>query len=191
MNRINNKITLGRVGKWSLENVTIAPGEVVEFFYKESSFFPGDYTWLKHDVHGVVRINSVSDFFNMQDCLRRAKGSVLLNGVGMGNFLTGVLDNPAVTLIMVVEKDKDLFKLVCEDAKKREPTDRLQIFNADPVEWWPPQVDKWTREQWSVVWNEMWHLKNGDVASEINRMKRKYARRCDFVGAWREKFFLS
>src|SRR6185369_8969082 len=61
----------------------------------------------------------------------RAHGRVLITGLGLGCVIRGLLENPKVEHVTCIENSKDVLKLVAPYM----PTERLEIVEADALEW--------------------------------------------------------
>ena len=78
----------------------------------------------------------------------KAHGRVLITGLGLGCVIRGCLANPAVTNITVIEKSRDVIKLVWPYMPEKE---RIALIHADAVEWC-----KKTRRQFDCAWHDLW-----------------------------------
>lgn len=106
-------------------------------------------------------------------------GRILINGLGLGVSLTEILKSKNITSIMVIEKSKDVIKLVAPSFSKEV---RVTIINADAFTWKPPK-----NFRYNVVWHDIWGTICYDNLPEMTKLKRKYGRRCDWQGCWAEK----
>lgn len=80
--------------------------------------------------------------------MMRARGRVLVTGLGLGCVVRGLLANPAVEHITCIEKSKDVLKLVSPHMPQ---TDRLAIVHADAFEW----VAK-NKSTFDYAWHDLW-----------------------------------
>lgn len=114
--------------------------------------------------------------------IMEARGRVLIHGLGLGCYLAAILTKPEVTHVDVVELDPDVIALVgpyyAHDA-------RVRIHHGDAFTFaWP----KGTR--WNTVWHDIWADKCTDDLEAHGKLARKFARRCDWQGAWAHEFLL-
>jgi spermidine synthase len=114
------------------------------------------------------------------DFIYRADGRVLVNGLGLGLVLKGLLLKPAVRHVDVVEIDQDIIKLVwptyCTDP-------RAQLHHADAF------IIQWPKEsRWDFAWHDIWPALCTDNLPEITRLKRKYARKVGWQAAWGQAY---
>jgi hypothetical protein len=96
----------------------------------------GTYTKLAHAGRGIVMSDTPDEMRDHQGAIARARGSCLINGLGLGMFLAAVLNNkPDVSDVTVVEIDVDVIALVgLSYAADR----RLTIVHADAFAYQPP-----------------------------------------------------
>jgi hypothetical protein len=108
----------------------------------------------------------------------RFGGRVLINGLGLGMVIKAMLAHENVQHIDVVEIDPDVIALVA-------PTyddPRVTIHQADAF------TIKWpVGTRWTVVWHDIWPDISTENLPEIATLKRRYAQRCDWQGAWAEE----
>lgn len=77
----------------------------------------------------------------------RARGSVLVTGLGLGCVTRGLPSNPSVEHVTCIEKSKDVLKLVGPHM----PKDRLTIIEADALEWTATN-----KEKFDCAWHDLW-----------------------------------
>jgi spermidine synthase len=77
----------------------------------------------------------------------RAKGRILVTGLGLGCVVRGLLANPAVEHVTCIEKSPDVMKLVAPYM----PRDRLTIIQADALEW-----AKFNEDHFDYAWHDLW-----------------------------------
>lgn len=109
-------------------------------------------------------------------CLR-ARGNVLVTGLGLGCVARGLLANPAVHRVTVIERDQHVLKLV----RPHLPAG-LRIILADAVAWCAG-----SRETFDCAWHDLWSDPDKDEpALQLNhgRMIVSMARQVGWQGAW-------
>jgi hypothetical protein len=128
--------------------------------------------------------------------------SVLVNGLGLGCVVKGLLANPLIANVDVVEVDWELIRLVGPyylnrrvgrrqvGSSLRSRDGRLRIHHADAfAKTWPP--DAW----WDLVWHDVWdfvdpvNLEDETNANPgtYNSLRRRYEGLCGWQGAWAEE----
>lgn len=110
-----------------------------------------------------------------------AKGSCLINGLGLGMLLKNVLLKKEVTEVTVVEISQDLIDLVAPFYKDS----RVTIVCSDAFAYQPPKG-----KHYQMVWHDIWDEMCEDNLSEMAKLHRKYGRRTDWQGSWGKRFIL-
>jgi hypothetical protein len=176
------KVTIpeGESGDWKVTRFEAKPDSIAAM--REAmhgrNYVPGSYTRLSRA--GVVVMTDTPDEIRDHFVpIQMAKGRVLINGLGLGMVLQGILSSPEVTHIDVVEQSEDVLKLVAPSY-----TDpRIAYHHADALDiQWPK------RTKWDVVWHDIWDNLCSDNLQEMTRLKRKYGRRCSWQGCWGESY---
>ena len=107
--------------------------------------------------------------------VRVAKGSCLLNGLGIGMVLKNILAKPEVTDVTVVEISQDLIDIMTPHY-----TDpRVSFVCADALEYKPPEGKKY-----DMVWHDIWDYICADNLPDMEKLHRKYGRRAAWQGSW-------
>jgi hypothetical protein len=109
----------------------------------------------------------------------RARGRVLINGLGLGCVVRGVLKNPEVTHVTVIERSRDVLKLVQPYMPK---TGRLIIIKADAL-----RYAEETKEKFDCAWNDLWNDEDKEeraLALIHADLMVKLRRKVQFQGAW-------
>jgi hypothetical protein len=127
-----------------------------------------------------VMLDAVCELNTHLDAVRRSRGRVLVTGLGLGCVARGILTNPRVTELVVVERSQCVLALVADHMPK-DP--RLTIVHADAMEWILEHAD----ERWDCAWHDLWsdpdqnekHLQvvHGQLILALHR-------RCKWQGAW-------
>jgi len=112
----------------------------------------------------------------------RAKGNVLINGLGLGLLVQRLGNRPEVGHITVIEKSEDVLRLVRAHYEAMFG-DRLTIIHGDAYEWQPPKGVRY-----NAVYHDIWDNLCVDNLPGMSRLKRKYGRRTDFQMCWGEAF---
>lgn len=115
---------------------------------------PGPFTFLLHDHSFPAAQTVMSDDYNELrkhlEAVHRARGRMLITGLGLGCVLRGALTRP-VQHVDVVERDSDVLRLVADHL----PADpRIHLHEADAVEWVRSQVQRGTT--WDLAWHDLW-----------------------------------
>lgn len=178
-------LPLGKVG--NVEVVHIKIDEDMARFSQMRALFqggrgqvwPGTYTGI--ELNGRLWMSDTPDeIADHLPALHRAEevgGRVLVNGLGLGMVVKALLAMDNVEHVDVVEINPQVVELVgphyaCE---------RLTIHqdNAYTIEW-PEEA------RWAVIWSDIWPTICTDNLGGIQRLRTKYAERCDWHGFWSE-----
>lgn len=193
----------GSSGAWRVERFTVSEqASHASLLYainhraeRGRSIPAGTYTRLMRG-QKVVMSDTPAEIADHWPMGVRAKGSVLILGLGLGVVAQMCLDktnhsfypdfdgvpmdsiSPAVDHVTVVERDPDVIALVAPHYLGRYP-DRVTIIQADALDWRPP---KGTHYQ--AVWCDIWDDLCTDNLPQMALLRRRYARRADWVGCW-------
>jgi len=138
---------------------------------------PGTYTRLMRG-RTVVMSDTPAEIFDLFFAIRKATGSVLVNGLGLGVFLHAIANKTEVTDITVIEQSQDVLALAGSHYQKKYGN-RLTLVRADAFQYEPPKG-----KRFGFVWHDVWNDICGDNWDEMKRLHRKYGRRCDAQGSW-------
>ena len=171
----------GVKGKWAVEKFEVKENSSGRFHYafEGRPVDPGIYTRLKR-IGGIDPMMSDTPA-EVRDCIDfmwRAKGNVLVNGLGLGMVIGGLSRKDEVTHIDVVEIEQDIIDLVWPTYKD-DPKITLYHADAFTIEW-----EK--GKKWDCAWHDIWQDICTDNLPEIAKLKRKYARKVGFQQAWVE-----
>jgi spermidine synthase len=170
----------GESGPWRVERFEVA--EMASQFgsmFRTGRFVPpGTYTRLMR--HGTVVMSDTPD--EMRDhaaIFSKGYGRVLVNGLGIGCVIRGLLAKSEVEHIDVVELSSDVIALV-GPTFENEP--RVTIHHADAFAIsWPAGT------KWDCAWHDVWDdLCTDNLKGEgsYEKLHRKYGRRVGWQGSW-------
>jgi hypothetical protein len=192
----------GIVGKYQIKKFTVSKededfGRMRAILSSSSRgrFCPaGTYTALKRigDRRGtVLKTDSNSELAGtvvMSDthdeimyhimAIQKAKGEILINGLGLGVVLNGCLNKPEVTHATVVEISQDVIDLVGPHYMKKFG-DRLTIVHANAFDYKPPKGVRY-----GMVWHDIWDTICSENYDEMKKLHRKYGKICDWQWSW-------
>jgi len=179
----------GRSGKWSIERVEVsqkdseAAGLRAMFQAGERGRLPpGTYTQL-HRGRALIMSDTPDEIRDHLDPMRRAKGDVLIAGLGIGMVLHGVAQREDVDSVTVIEKSEDVIALVREHYEAKPYGHKITIIQADIFDWKPPKG-----QTWDYAWFDIWDVLCVDNLKEMTKLHRKFARRAEKKGSWGKEF---
>ncbi len=171
----------GVSGKWAIETFEITKREA-DFARIRSIFRPleaveaGHYKRLVRN-GDVIMSNTQMELRTNSAIMHRAKGHVLINGLGLGVVLAYILNKPEVVSVTVVEQSEDVIKLTAPHFTDK----RLTIVHADAFTYAPEKG-----KRFMAVWHDIWDDICSDNLAAMTKLKRKYGRRTDWQGCWSE-----
>ncbi len=138
---------------------------------------PGRYVRLYHRDRGVVMSNTPMEVRTNWEAYRKATGRVLLNGLGLGMLLEGILSKPDVTHVRVIEVDAQVIRLV---APHFASDPRVQVVHANALEYRPARG-----ERFDYAWHDIWDSISEDNLPVMATLGRRYNRRVAMAqGFW-------
>lgn len=164
------------IGHWKIEKFEVPEHSVegLRCALAGRPIDPGKYTRL---MRGDFLIMSDTPA-EIQDCLpiiHRAKGRVLLNGLGLGMVLNACLMKSEVISVDVVEIDANLIKLMRPFYRDK----RVKFHLGDALTF---KFSKGTT--WDVIWHDIWDDICSDNLKEMRLLHRRYGKHCIWQGSW-------
>lgn len=174
---IKIRVPDGKSGDWEVNSFTIKQSERVMLYlhYGNRAPMPGNYKRLLYKDE-VIMSNTWAEVADHLPFIERAAGIVLINGLGLGMCIEGILEKKSVKSIIVVEKSKDVIKLVAPTYKT---DNRIEIVNADAFTYKPPKGIRF-----NAVWHDIWPNICSDNLDEMSELHRKYAKITNWQGSW-------
>lgn len=158
----------GPVGYWRLPR-TITPYQTWTALFR----------WTDATIHlgygECVMEDSPEELRRHLPILVRARGRVLVTGLGMGCVVRGLLARPDVEHIDVVEIDPHILTLA---GLEFEAEPRVTLHEGDALTYdWPAGA------RWDYAWHDCW-CEDGPLDGLHARLLARYRGRCDRQGAW-------
>lgn len=179
----------GRCGPWAIQTFEISVDDAARFNLRmrikgtpQHRVIPGVYKRLVHEKRGVVMSNTPMEIHTNAEFIGKAKGHVLINGLGLGMVLHVIIDKPEVTKVTVVEVDLDVIALTAPHFREHIQSGRLQIINADAFKHRPPRG-----ERYDIVWHDIWDTICDENVYEMTKLRLKYAKRTKVQLCWAEE----
>lgn len=167
-------------GNWKIDTMEIKSNDLFQAisFIKSGRHIPeGVYKRLMYG-GTVVMTNTPDEIRDFLHFTHRAKGTILINGLGLGCVLKVLLEKQNVTKITVIEKNEEVINLVSPYFKD----ERLTIIHADAFEYKPPNG-----EMYDYVWHDIWNYICEDNLPEMTKLHRKYSKRTSWQDSWAKK----
>lgn len=162
-------------GEWRIERFTTDPVRCMAYA-GEGRNVPANeqFTRLMRG-RTVVMSDTPAEMADCHEPVRMARGSCLVNGLGLGLVLKAILDKPEVTDVTVVEISREVFGMV--SPYYTDP--RITFVLADAMAYKPP-----VGKRYQMVWHDIWDYISADNLPQMHKLHRKYGRRADWQGSW-------
>jgi len=173
-----NNIPNGESGSWKVEDFEVPKSSIenirLSFQPGGRMVNPGKYKRLTRN-NKTIMSNTPAEMRDQSHFIHKAKGRVLINGLGLGCVLAEVLKKD-IESVTVIEASEDVIKLVAPFFKD-DP--RVEIIHTDAYEWKPPKGVRY-----NAVWHDIWDNLCADNLPEMAKLHRKYGKRTDWQGSW-------
>lgn len=182
----------GTSGNWSVEKFTVSD-EDAKRDRMMANIKPalmgrctpaGTYTALKRR-NDIIMSDTPDEIRDHIYFVTRAKGNVLIAGLGLGMVLNAVATQNDVEKITVVEKSPDVMKLVADHYMAKSYAHKLEIVNADIFDWKPAKGVTYNH-----AWFDIWDNLCTDNLDEMATLNRRFARICPNKGSWGRELLL-
>ena len=180
----------GEDGNWRLEKFTISKNEASRYNFGlmfngqgARGVDPGTYTRLVCKGRGLVMSDTPAERRDHLPLVDKAKDleakKVLVMGLGIGMVAGALLRKGfPVEEVTFLERERSVIKLTWPQLKARYGG-RVRLIKADALEYKPAKG-----ERYDVIWHDIWDNICLDNAKEMTKLKRRWARRCLWQGAW-------
>lgn len=105
----------------------------------------------------------------------RARGRVLVTGLGLGCVVRGLLAKPDVDHITVIEIDRSILRIVGHEF---ESNTRVSLVHGDALAFHP------NGHHWDYAWHDLWTDGEEHLQCLHARLMAKFFHSCDVQGAW-------
>lgn len=178
------------MGRWSVRRTQFTKPH--KHPRKRAIIPAGTYTRLMcstleklHTVDGgeCVMVDTPEELLTHVEFVLRARGRILVTGLGLGCVVRGLLTRDRVTLIDVIERQPEVLAMVAPHMPK-DP--RLAIHEGDAAEW----LSTHTGRTWDYCWHDLWSDPDRDdphltVMHSILMRDIEVSNRCrGWQGAW-------
>lgn len=115
---------------------------------------------------GVMMSDTLMEQRTNSEVLFRAKGHVLIAGLGLGMIMHPIVAKDGVTRVTVIEKNPHVVKLVGPYVPKN-----VEVIEADIFEWKPARGTKF-----QVIYHDVWATICEDNLKEMSVLHRHFGR---------------
>jgi len=157
----------GASGDWKLEKFSVSEQQAKfhnmrELFHSHRFINPGNYWRLVYKGE-IIMSNTSSEIADHYNFIKKAKGKILIAGLGLGMVVKALLDKDCVSHITIVEKSSDVINLVAPFYKDK----RISIINQDIFSFNPKEV-------YDFAWFDIWTYIMSDNYKDMIRLNRKF-----------------
>lgn len=166
----------GQIGDWKVERFEVSEEEakfgalnavISTSAIGRGNCTPGTYTELTYK-GSMIMSDTEDEMRDFSYFVRRAKGAVLVNGLGLGMTVEALLRKKEVEKVVVVEISKEVINLVGDHYLKKWGKERLEIYLGNALEWKNPMKYKF-----NAVWHDIWDTICADNLPEMKKLHRK------------------
>lgn len=170
------KVTLPEMskGNWRIEHFTVDRMDWSSLSHGRAVPLGESFTRLMRG-GTLVMSDTPAECRDHMEAVRNAKGSCLINGLGIGMVLKNILLKPEVTDVTVVDISQDLIDLV--SPFYTDP--RIKYVCSDAFLYKPEKGKKF-----QMVWHDIWDNICADNLPEMTKLHRKYGKCAEWQGSW-------
>ena len=123
----------------------------------------------------LVMSDTPAEMRDHYEAVYQAKGSCLINGLGLGMVLKAILKKPEVTDVTVVELSQEVIDMVSPHYQD----ERVTVVHEDAVAYQPP-----IGKRYEMVWHDIWDNICSDNLLLMQKLHRKYGKKTNWQGSW-------
>jgi hypothetical protein len=182
----NVNIPIGEKGDWKILKRSFTGNELHNIInrIKHNRYIPeGEYTFLEY--HNETMMSDTPDEkTDHRYFVQKAKGNVLIAGLGLGMVLQAVALKPEVDYVTVIEISQDLIDLVGPYYLNNELYRyKINIICADIFEWKPSK-----NIYYDVAWYDIWKDICEDNLIDMIKLHRKFGKKVDWQDSWQKSY---
>ncbi len=167
----------GVSGDFRIEKFSISLRDIMvtSRLYRGREVFPGTYTKLMLN-NQIIMSDTTAEMNDHIVPVEKARGNILINGLGLGMVLLNCLLKPEVKHTTVIELSKDVIKLVSSPYEKMFK-DRLTIIWANAFNYKP-------KIKYDMVWHDIWPEIKSSNYKQMKKLHYKYSKHAVWQGSW-------
>lgn len=174
--RVPKAVQSGDFGPWQIRRLSqqYFPNELLVGWPTYTVLARHTMATLHLEMGEVVMEDSRRELSRHLPIMLHAKGRVLVSGLGLGCVVRGLLANPEVSHITVVEIDGHIIRAVWHEFM---PATKCLLLQGDAFEMnWPPGT------RFDYAWHDIWHEETHEALLHGKLMVR-YMDLCSMQGA--------
>lgn len=167
----------GEFGLWKIERLDLSPTQqkIADAFATQTVLSH----WTEETLHkgrgDIVMEDSRPELRKHLPIWMNARGRVLITGLGLGCVVRGLLANPNVERIDVVEIDRQIIDRIWPEFAGN---DRATIHHADAM-----RLRFSRANRWDCAWHDLWTEDDKLTGMHI-KLFAKFMQQCEVQGAW-------
>ncbi len=178
-------ISEGQIGKYKIEKFTTDRIDFHSLLHGRKVPLGQQFTSLTKD-GSVIMSDTPAECNDHSYFIHKAKGNILIAGLGIGYVLQEIAKKDSVTHITVVEISSEVIQLVWSCYKDKFG-DKIDIVNEDIFEWKPPKGIKY-----DCAWYDIWDNICSDNYDDMKKLHRKFAKKVTiYQGSWSKEYLKS
>lgn len=171
----------GKSGSWQVKAIVVSDNDAKLDFIRclckghaHRAVLAGKY-WTLTFKGEVIMSNTPAEINDHRELFKNAHGRVLITGLGLGMAAEVVASKPEVESVTVIEKSKDVVKLI-----RSFMPGRVQVIIGDAFD--VPLPDKTL--PFDYAWHDIWPTISEDNLPEMRKLKRAYSHLAKKQGFW-------
>ena len=167
-------VPVGKKGKWEIKRFEVPAFSSAGY---GRGVPKGTYTGLYRDSM-LIMSDTPDEIQDHLDFIEKAKGNVLVVGLGIGMVLNALCSSSKVDKVTVVEKSRDVISLVANHYTALYGN-KVEIINADIFNY---RLQK--NQFWDCAWFDIWDNLCTDNLKEMDKLSRKFSRYTNWSSCW-------
>lgn len=135
-------------------------------------------TMMRKPAGEVVMHDTPDELKTHLEFMLRARGNVLISGLGLGCVVRGCLANPAVKRVTVLENSRDVISLVWHYMPQQE---RIELIHTEALDW----VRRNRHREFDCAWHDLWEEDFGKLQVRHGKLIGAMVSRVAVQGAWK------
>lgn len=180
--RVPATLPEGRRGLWTVRRADVGTMPAIDVFFLGLEPYRVHTTLERYtcatahlDKGEIVMEDSPREIRRHLPILLKARGRVLVSGLGLGCVVRGLLAKPQVAHVDVIESDRHILQLIGPEFAGNP---RVRLHHGDALNhWWPANT------RWDYAWHDVWS-EDEPLHLVHARLIKRYAARSSQQGAW-------
>lgn len=168
-----------KVGCAEIEHYTVTKLDVLRELMHGGPAEEGTVAILRVNGKTMMSDTRHERLTNWEIC-HKARGNVLVAGLGIGMILHAIIPKDEVQSVVVVENELDVITLISPTLPK---SDKLEVIYGDIFSWKPPEGKKF-----DCIYFDIWSdASNGSATSDRRKLSarfKKYKAEDGWMGSW-------